>query len=121
MVHLRFHSRAQIRHEWVTHLRASPCSNGFMRRLSEKPTVRQVYALAASLCERAGESFPETRAEASALIERLRVESGHPAPRLEDVRLRPRRQRWRGRGGADRLDDERRASFAAAELAREMR
>ena len=26
-----------------------------------KPTVRQVYALAAALCERAGEEFPETR------------------------------------------------------------
>ena len=50
-----------------------------------KATVRQVYALAAVLCEQAGEEFPETREAASALIERLRAESGHPAPRLEDV------------------------------------
>jgi hypothetical protein len=51
-----------------------------------KPTVRQVYALAAALCERLGEEFPESRAEASQLIERLRTENGHPAPRLEDAR-----------------------------------
>jgi hypothetical protein len=93
-----------------------------MRELTDKPTVRQVYALAAALCERVGEGFPETREEASELIERLRVENGHPAPRLEDVRFRPRRRRWRGHGGRARWDDdERRASAAAAELAREMR
>jgi hypothetical protein len=89
---------------------------------SSKPTVRQVYALAAALCERAGEAFPETQAEASEVIERLRVENGHPAPRLEGVPFRrlPRRRprRWRGAGGDD---DERGASDAAAELAREMR
>jgi len=50
-----------------------------------KPTVRQVYALAAALCERMGEEFPETRGDASELIERLRIENGHPAPRLEDA------------------------------------
>ncbi len=85
-----------------------------------KPTVRQVYALAAALCERAGEAFPETQDEASELIERLRVENGHPTPRLEDVPLGrlPRRRRWR-RGVA--ADVDRRASAAAAELAREMR
>ena len=81
-----------------------------------KPTVRQVYALAAALCERAGEEFPETREAASELIERLRVESGHPAPRLEDAPLRPRSQRLR-RG---RRADERDASRVAAELAREL-
>jgi hypothetical protein len=48
------------------------------------PTVRQIYALAAALCERAGEEFPETREDASETIERLRVENGHPAPRLRD-------------------------------------
>jgi hypothetical protein len=87
-----------------------------------KPTVRQVYALAAALCERGGEAFPGTFDEASELIERLRLESGHPAPRLEDVLLRPRRRRgrWRRRGGRDWGDD-RRASDAAAELVREMR
>jgi hypothetical protein len=88
---------------------------------SRRPTVRQVYALAAALCERAGEGFPDTREEASELIERLRIESGHPAPRLEDVPLRPRRA-WRHRRRRRRWvdDDERRASAVAAELVREM-
>lgn len=84
--------------------------------MTAKATVRQIYALAAALCERAGEEFPETREAASELIERLRIENGDPAPRLEDVPFRPRgrhRRRWRG--------VERRASDAAAELAREMR
>ena len=58
------------------------------------PTVRQVYALAAALCERAGEEFPETREAASETIERLRIENGHPAPRLDD---RPPRRRRRSR------------------------
>ncbi len=79
-----------------------------------KPTVRQVYALAAALCERAGEEFPETREAASELIERLRVESGHPAPRLEDAPLRPQRRHRR------RRPDESDASRVAAELAREL-
>ena len=55
-----------------------------------KPTVRQVYALAAALCERMGEEFPESRGDASELIERLRIENGHPAPRLEDSSLERR-------------------------------
>jgi hypothetical protein len=79
-----------------------------------KPTIRQVYALAAALCERAGEAFPETRDDASELIERLRTENGHSAPRLEDVPFRLRRRRGRPK-------DDREASRAAAELAREMR
>jgi hypothetical protein len=79
-----------------------------------KPTIRQVYALAAALCERAGEQFPETRDDASELIERLRTENGHPAPRLEDVPFRPRGRRRRGPPG------ERAASRAAAELGHEM-
>jgi hypothetical protein len=88
-----------------------------MRR--DNATVRQVYALAAALCERAGETFPETRDEASELIERLRLENGHPAPRLEDVpfRRRPRRRRRGSAGG----NDDGRASAVAAELVREMR
>jgi hypothetical protein len=60
-----------------------------------KPTVRQVYALAAELCERLGEEFPPTAAGASELIERLRIENGHPAPRLEDT---PPRTRARSAG-----------------------
>jgi hypothetical protein len=47
---------------------------------TEKPTVRRVYAVAAALCEQAGEAFPEARAEASEAIERLRLESGHRTP-----------------------------------------
>ena len=88
-----------------------------------RPKVRQVYALAAALCERAGEAFPETRAEASEAIERLRLESGHSAPRLSDVPVRPRRSR-RGRRRPRRvwpLDHERRASEVAAGLVSEMR
>ena len=60
-----------------------------------RPTVPQVYALAAALCERAGEGFPETRADASELIERLRRELGHPAPALEDTPRRGRKERLR--------------------------
>lgn len=79
--------------------------------------MRQVYALAAVLCERAGEEFPETASAASELIERLRVETGHPQPRLEDVPVPTGRRRgWGRRGGSDG-----RASAVAAELAREMR
>jgi hypothetical protein len=55
-----------------------------------KPTIRQIYALAAALAERLGEEFPPTAAQASELIERLRTEGGHPAPRLEDTRRRRR-------------------------------
>ena len=80
-----------------------------------RPTVRQIYALAAALCERAGEEFPETRDAASELIERLRIENGHPAPRLEDSPMPPRGRRL-GRGGADKL-----ARRIAAEVARELR
>ena len=63
-----------------------------------KPTIRQVYALAGALCERLGEEWPETRADASELIEWLRIENGHPAPRLEDTPPRAaRRGARRGR------------------------
>jgi hypothetical protein len=89
--------------------------------MERKPTVRQVYALAAALCERAGQEFPETSDGASELIERLRIETGHPEPRREDAPLRPRRRgsgrRARGPGhGADRL-----ASAIAKKLAEELR
>ena len=82
------------------------------------PTARQIYALAAALCERMGEEFPETRAAASATIERLRIENGHPAPRLDDtplVRGLARRRRRR-RNGTDKL-----ASAIAVNLAEELR
>ena len=86
-----------------------------------EPTVRQVYALAAALCERAGLAFPETRAEASELIERLRLEIGHPAPRLADVPLLRRRRRRRGVGRTGLGAHYWRASDVAAELVSEMR
>jgi hypothetical protein len=90
--------------------------------MDERPTVRQVYALAAALCERAGEAFPETFDQASELIERLRLEIGHPLPRLSDVLLAPQRRRRRRRGRRRFVHDpDGRASDVAAELAREMR
>ena len=42
------------------------------RATVRKPTVKQIYAIAATLCERAGEEFPQTVADASALLDRLR-------------------------------------------------
>ena len=84
-----------------------------------RPTVRQVYALAEALCSRAGLAFPDTREAASELIERVRLEIGHPAPRLADVPLRRRRRRSVGRTGLGAHYW--RASEVAAELAREMR
>ena len=39
---------------------------------ARRPTVKQIYAIAATLCERAGEQFPQTVGEASALLDRLR-------------------------------------------------
>jgi hypothetical protein len=86
-----------------------------------KPTVRQVYALAAALCSRAGLAFPDTREAASELIERLRLEIGHPAPRLSDRPLRRRLRRRRGVGRTGLGAHYWRASEVAAELAREMR
>jgi hypothetical protein len=62
------------------------------------PTVRQIYALAAELCERAGEEFPETREDASATIERLRIENGNPVLRIGHTPAHPRR-RVDGRDG----------------------
>jgi hypothetical protein len=85
--------------------------------MDDRPTVRQVYALAAVLCARDGEAFPETMAEASELIERLRLETGHPAPRLSDVLFPPRRRRRR-RPAHVAFVSEGRASSVAAELVR---
>jgi hypothetical protein len=58
----------------------------------DKPTVRQVFALAAVLCQMVDEPFPETRGAASDLIERFRRELGHPNPRPADTPRRPRRR-----------------------------
>jgi hypothetical protein len=66
------------------------------------PTVRQVYALAAVLCAKVGEPFPERRDLASELIERVRRETGHPQPELADAPLRHQRRR---RGGRRRHSD----------------
>jgi hypothetical protein len=86
--------------------------------MNDGPTVRQVYALAAALCERVDEAFPKTREAASELIERVRLEIGHPAPRLRDTPPRRRRRRRVGRTGLGAHYW--RASEVAAELVREM-
>jgi hypothetical protein len=54
-----------------------------------RPTVRQIYALAAVLCAMCDERFPETQEQASELIERFRRETGHPEPGLQDARPPP--------------------------------
>ena len=51
-------------------------------RSDAPPTVRQVYALAAVLCQMCDEEFPKDREAASQLIERFRRELGHPSPEL---------------------------------------
>jgi hypothetical protein len=84
-------------------------------RSQAPPTTRQVYALAAALCEKLDEPFPETIAEASAQLERLRTELGHPAPHLVDCPP-PWRRSGSWRRGRDLL-----ASEIADVLAREMR
>ena len=67
------------------HLREPPGALIATVQKEGKPTVRQVYALAAALCERLGEEFPDSRGHASELIERLRIENGHPTPGLEQA------------------------------------
>ena len=62
-------------------------------RSDAPPTVRQVYALAAVLCQMADEEFPNDREAASQLIERFRRELGHPNPRLDESPRRARRAR----------------------------
>jgi hypothetical protein len=89
-----------------------------MERPESRPSVRQIYALAAALCERSGEEWPETVADASELIERLRLETGHPRPRLDDLPLRPRRRR-RGNSGGSGVD--KLAGAIARQLAEELR
>jgi hypothetical protein len=53
----------------------------------EKPSVKQVYALAAALCVRMGEEFPASRPAASELIQRLWEENGDPRARLSAGRF----------------------------------
>ena len=92
--------------------------------MDDRPTVRQVYALAAALCDGAGLAFPRTRGQASRLIERVRMDTGHRAPRLTDLPVRPstrRGERRRARLRAGDWNDEWRASEAAAKLVSEMR
>ena len=74
------------------------------------PTVKQMWALAAALCERDGFEFPQDRAAASKLIEQLRRDAGHPTPGLgtSTVGRRPGR-------GTDKL-----ARAIAAEVAKEL-
>lgn len=62
-----------------------------------RPTVRQIYALAAALCERQGDELPRTALEASELIEQVRRECGHPAPALEDSPVRARSKERRSK------------------------
>jgi hypothetical protein len=84
-------------------------------RFMAPPTVRQIYALAAALCERSGEQFPATREAASETIERIRDEIGHPAPRPGDTPACRRGDRRSGRG------TRKLARAIAAEVARELR
>jgi hypothetical protein len=79
------------------------------------PTVRQIYALAAALCERSGEEFPATRELASEVIERLRAENGHPVPRLQHTAPRGLGPRRAG------LGTRKLARAIAAEVARELK
>ena len=79
------------------------------------PTVRQIYALAAALCERSGEEFPATRELASEAIERLRAENGRPAPRLQHTAPHGRSPRGAG------LGTRKLARAIASEVARELK
>jgi hypothetical protein len=46
-----------------------------VKRTDSKPTVPQVYKIARELCRIAGVTFPETRADASAIISTLLEQS----------------------------------------------
>ena len=62
----------------------------------EKPSVKQVYALAAALCVRMGEEFPTSRSDASELIQRLWEENGDPRAGLSAAR-----SEWREEAGPE--------------------
>ena len=73
--------------------------------------MKQIYALAAVLCERAGEAFPQTRGEASAMLDRLKGKApgARAAPRELAVdssgvcrRVPPRRPRRRSQTATTR-------------------
>ncbi len=64
-----------------------------LTRAGRPPTARQVYALAAALCARAGYEWPADRVEASELLGEIRREIGHPRAELADNLLHPRRPR----------------------------
>jgi hypothetical protein len=49
-------------------------------RTDAPATVKQVYAIAAALCEEKGEELPRTRGAASELIRKLRGEEPQAAP-----------------------------------------
>ena len=73
--------------------------------MARPPTARQIYALAAELCERAGEEFPDSFQAASETIERLRIENGHPhgyPSRGLDMRIEELLDRRYPRGGRPR-------------------
>jgi hypothetical protein len=71
------------------------------RRAEKPPTVRQIYALAAALCAFTDQDFPRTRDEASDLIERLRIDIGHPEPSLAEPPPSRRGRRGSGRPRRD--------------------
>jgi hypothetical protein len=54
-----------------------------------------MFALAAALCEKVGEPFPDRRDDASDLIARVCREIGHPTPDLEPRRGTSRQGRRR--------------------------
>jgi hypothetical protein len=49
-------------------------------RTDAPPTFKQIYAIAAALCEEKGEVLPQTRGEASELIRKLRGEEARASP-----------------------------------------
>jgi hypothetical protein len=82
-----------------------PASIAAMEHADRPPTVRQIYALAGALCEFTDQEFPRTRGEASDLIERLRIDTGHPRPSLEDREAGPPRPRSGRRGRRERVTE----------------